>query len=127
MLGSGAIMVMDEMTDIPEAATLLLLRPASRAASAHRAARAAPGWADHPQVIEGRGTDGDLDRLFAVGETICPRAMPHAASEERLGLEATPFPYRMTTICFLGPSAYVPMHSAVTLFREEFEAKIKPA
>ena len=51
--------------------------------------------------------------------------MPHAASE-RLRLEATPFPYKMTTICFLGPSAYVPVHSAVTLFREEFEAKIKP-
>ena len=32
----------------------------------------------------------------------------------------------MTTICFLGPSAYVPVHSAVTLFREEFEARIKP-
>jgi NADH-quinone oxidoreductase subunit F len=77
------------------------------------------------RVIEGRGTAGDLDRLFAVGETICPGAMPHAASE-RLGLDATPFPYKMTTICFLGPSAYVPVHSAVTLFREEFEAKIKP-
>ena len=30
----------------------------------------------------------------------------------------------MTTICFVGPSAYVPVHSALTLFREEFEAKI---
>ena len=71
-----------------------------------------------------RGTDGDLDRLFAVGETICPGAMPHAASE-RLRLGDT-VPYKMTTICFLGPSAYVPVHSAVTLFRDEFEAKIKP-
>ena len=31
----------------------------------------------------------------------------------------------MTTICFVGPSAYAPIHSALTLFREEFEAKIK--
>ena len=51
--------------------------------------------------------------------------MPHASSE-RLGLEAVPFPYKMTTICFLGPSAYVPIHSALTLFRDEFEARIKP-
>ena len=75
------------------------------------------------RILEGRGTEGDLERLLAVGETICPGAMPHAASE-RLGLESIPFPYRMTTICFLGPSAYVPVHSALTLFPEEFHARI---
>ena len=32
----------------------------------------------------------------------------------------------MTTICFVGPSAYAPVHSALTLFRDEFEALIKP-
>jgi NADH-quinone oxidoreductase subunit F len=32
----------------------------------------------------------------------------------------------MTTICFVGPSAYAPVHSALTLFPEEFEAKIVP-
>ncbi|MEY2554012.1 MAG: NADH-quinone oxidoreductase subunit, partial [Ilumatobacteraceae bacterium] len=57
------------------------------------------------------------------GETICPGAFPHAASE-RLGIDAVPFPYRMTTICFVGPSAYAPVHSALTLFRDEFESKI---
>ena len=65
----------------------------------------------------------DLDQLIEVGETICPGAFPHASSE-RLGLEAVPFPYKMTTICFVGPSAYAPVHSALTLFRDEFEAKI---
>ena len=30
----------------------------------------------------------------------------------------------MTTICFVGPSAYVPIHSAMTLFPEEFEALV---
>jgi NADH-quinone oxidoreductase subunit F len=58
-----------------------------------------------------------------VGESICPGDFPHAASE-RLGLDAVPFPYKMTTICFVGPSAYAPVHSALTLFREEFEAKL---
>ena len=65
----------------------------------------------------------DLDQLFAVGETICPGAFPHAASE-KLGIEAVPFPYKMTTICFVGPSAYAPVHSALMLFRDEFEAKV---
>jgi NADH-quinone oxidoreductase subunit F len=49
--------------------------------------------------------------------------MPHASSE-RLGLEAVPFPYKMTTICFVGPSAYVPIHSAMTLFPEDFDALV---
>ena len=61
--------------------------------------------------------------MLQVGESICPGAFPHASSE-RLGLEAVPFPYKMTTICFVGPSAYAPIHSALTLFRDEFEARI---
>ena len=77
------------------------------------------------RILTGRGTTADLDQLLEVGETICPGAMPHAASE-RLGLDPVPFPYRMTTICFVGPSAYAPIHSALTLFRDEFEAKFKP-
>jgi len=31
----------------------------------------------------------------------------------------------MTTICFVGPSAYAPVHSALTLFPEEFAAKVR--
>ena len=68
----------------------------------------------------------DRDRLatiLEVGESICPGAMPHASSA-RLGLEAVPFPYKMTTICFVGPSAYVPIHSALTLFPEDFAARV---
>ncbi len=127
MLGSGAIMVMDDTTDIPEAAYTLLRFYAHESCGKCTPCREGGTWMERilARIIEGRGTEGDLDRLFAVGETICPGAMPHAASE-RLGLDATPWPYKMTTICFLGPSAYVPVHSAVTLFREEFEARIKP-
>ena len=127
MLGSGAVMVMDETTDIPEAAYTLLRFYAHESCGKCTPCREGGTWMERilARVIEGRGTEADLDRLIAVGQTICPGAMPHAASE-RLGLEAIPFPYKMTTICFLGPSAYVPVHSALTLFREEFEAKIKP-
>ena len=52
--------------------------------------------------------------------------MPHASSE-RLGLDAVPFPYKMTTICFVGPSAWAPLHSALTLFPEEFDALVTVA
>ena len=75
------------------------------------------------RIVDGEGTDADLDQLFEVGESICPGAFPHASSE-RLGLSAVPFPYKMTTICFVGPSAYAPVHSALTLFRDEFEARV---
>ena len=65
----------------------------------------------------------DVGKSIEVGQTICPGEMPHASSE-RLGLDAVPFPYKMTTICFVGPSAYAPIHSALTLFPEEFEALV---
>ena len=77
------------------------------------------------RICSGHGTDADLDQILEVGQSICPGEMPHAASE-RIGLDATPFPYKMTTICFVGPSAYAPLHSALTLFRDEFEAKVVP-
>ena len=59
-----------------------------------------------------------------MGETICPGDFPHAAVPSK-GIEASPFPYRMTTICFVGPSAFAPVHSALTLFRDEFEARVE--
>jgi NADH-quinone oxidoreductase subunit F len=75
------------------------------------------------RVVDGRGSRADLDQLIEIGQSICPGNFPHASSSA-LGLEATPFPYKMTTICFVGPSAFAPVHSALTLFRDEFEAKI---
>jgi NADH-quinone oxidoreductase subunit F len=77
------------------------------------------------RIVDGYGTDADLQTILDVGQSICPGDMPHASSE-RLGLDAVPFPYKMTTICFVGPSAYVPIHSAMTLFPEEFEALVTP-
>jgi NADH-quinone oxidoreductase subunit F len=127
MLGSGAIMVMDETTDIPSAAHTLLRFYAHESCGKCVPCREGGTWMERilQRVIDGHGAPEDLDLLLSVGESICPGAMPHASSE-RLGLEAVPFPYKMTTICFLGPSAYVPVHSALTLFRDEFEALIKP-
>jgi NADH-quinone oxidoreductase subunit F len=125
MVGSGAVMVMDETTDIPKAALTLARFYAHESCGKCTPCREGGTWLSRilERVCAGRGTMRDLDQLLEVGETICPGAFPHASSE-RLGLEAVPFPYKMTTICFVGPSAYTPVHSALTLFRDEFEAKI---
>jgi NADH-quinone oxidoreductase subunit F len=123
MLGSGAIMVMDSTTDIPRAAYTLTKFYAHESCGKCTPCREGGTWLMRilERVVAGHGTDADLDQMREVGQTICPGEMPHASSE-RLGLEAVPFPYKMTTICFVGPSAWAPLHSALTLFPEEFDA-----
>ncbi len=125
MLGSGAVMVMDETTDIPYAALTLCRFYAHESCGKCTPCREGGTWLMRilQRICDGHGTSADLDQLFAVGETICPGAFPHAASE-KLGIEAVPFPYKMTTICFVGPSAYAPVNSALVLFRDEFEARV---
>ena len=128
MLGSGAIMVMDETTDIPYAALTLARFYAHESCGKCVPCREGGTWLERilQRVVEGHGAPEDLDLMLEVGASICPGAMPHASSA-KAGVEtAVPFPYKMTTICFVGPSAYVPVHSALTLFRDEFEARIKP-
>jgi NADH-quinone oxidoreductase subunit F len=125
MLGSGAVMVMDHTTDIPAAALTLVRFYAHESCGQCTPCREGGTWLERimRRIVDGKGTHADLDQLLEIGETISPGKFPHAASSA-LGLEATPFPYKMTTICFVGPSAYAPVHSALTLFRSEFEAKI---
>jgi NADH-quinone oxidoreductase subunit F len=125
MLGSGAVMVMDHTTDIPAAALTLTRFYAHESCGQCTPCREGGTWLERVlrRIVDGQGTPADLDLLLEIGESICPGEFPHAASSA-LGLEATPFPYKMTTICFVGPSAYAPVHSALTLFRSEFEAKI---
>lgn len=125
MLGSGAVMVMDSTTNIPRAALTLTRFYAHESCGKCTPCREGGTWLERilSRVVDGKGTDADLDQLFEVGESICPGTFPHAGNE-KLGLTAVPFPYKMNTICFVGPSAYVPVHSALTLFRDEFEALI---
>jgi NADH-quinone oxidoreductase subunit F len=125
MLGSGAIMVMDDTTDIPAAALTLTKFYAHESCGKCVPCREGGTWLYRilERVVAGEGTDADLDTMHQVGQSICPGEMPHAASE-RLGIDAVPFPYKMTTICFVGPSAWAPLHSALTLFPEEFEARV---
>jgi NADH-quinone oxidoreductase subunit F len=125
MLGSGAVMVMDETTDIPAAALTLTRFYAHESCGKCTPCREGGTWLERilSRIVDGKGTSADLDQLIEVGTSICPGDFPHAANE-KLGLAAVPFPYKMNTICFVGPSAYAPVNSALVLFREEFEAKI---
>ena len=125
MLGSGAIIVMDHTTDIPRAALSLVRFYAHESCGQCTPCREGGTWMERimARLADGNGTSADLDQLLEIGQTICPGKFPHAASSA-LGLEATPFPFKMTTICFVGPSAYTSAHSAITLFRDEFEARI---
>ncbi len=126
MLGSGAIMVMDDTTDIPKAAHSLTRFYAHESCGKCVPCREGGTWLERilGRIVDGHGTTRDLEMLIEVGETICPGDFPHAASE-RLGLEAQRFPYQMTTICFVGPSAFAPAHSALTLFPEEFRDRVR--
>ncbi len=125
MLGSGAVMVMDETTDIPTAAFTLTRFYAHESCGKCVPCREGGTWLERimERLADGQGTETDLDQLLEIGQMICPGPFPHAASE-RLGLEAAPFPFKMTTICFVGPSAYTSVHSAITLFRSEFEDRV---
>jgi len=126
MLGSGAVMVMDETTDIPAAALTLTHFFAHESCGKCTPCREGGTWLERilRRVVDGEGTEADLQQLLEVGAMICPGDFPHAANK-KLGLGAVPFPYEMTTICFVGPSAFAPVHSALTLFREEFESRVK--
>ena len=125
MLGSGAVMVMDETTDIPAAALTLTRFYAHESCGKCTPCREGGTWLERilSRIVDGKGTDADLAQLIEVVTSICPGDFPHASSK-RLGLDAVPFPYKMNTICFVGPSAYAPINSALVLFPEEFAARV---
>ncbi len=128
MLGSGAVIVMDDTADVVAMALSLTKFYAHESCGKCTPCREGATWLERilRRILDGNGTPRDLKLLIEVGQTICPGdEFPHAAVPNR-DLAAHPFPYAMTTICFLGPSAYVPIHSAMTLFPEEFEALVAP-
>ncbi|MCU1377168.1 MAG: nuoF [Acidimicrobiales bacterium] len=126
MLGSGAVVVMDDSTCMVRAAWNLVRFYSHESCGQCTPCREGGNWMEKImwRIENGAGRMEDLDLLLDVGQTISPGSFPHA-SNKATGLEATPWPYRMTTICFVGPSAVVPMHSALTRFRDEFVAHIE--
>ena len=128
MLGSGAIVVMDETTDMVRACLRLVRFFARESCGKCTPCREGTNWEQKvlERILHGHGRSEDIDLLLSIGENISPGPYPVAAWEAE-GLTAVPFPPRQTTICPLGPSSVAPITSAIRRFRHEFEAKIHTA
>ncbi|MGD9704909.1 MAG: NADH-quinone oxidoreductase subunit NuoF [Acidimicrobiia bacterium] len=108
MLGSGAIIVMDERTDMVAACWRIVRFFARESCGKCTPCREGTTWLERilKRMLDGNGRTEDLDLLMEVSESISP---------------GIAWPPRQTTICPLGPSAVSPIASAVKQFRHEFE------
>ena len=114
MMGSGAIVVMDDSTDAVKACWKVVKFFAHESCGKCTPCREGTDWLEKilERILHGHGRPDDLELLLDVCDNISP------------GLA---WPPRQTTICPLGPSAVSPIHSAVVRFRDEFEAYIAKA
>ena len=104
MLGSGAIIVMNDTVCIPKALSVLTRFYHHESCGQCTPCREGTGWMDKimRSIMEGKAVKGDLDILVNVAKNIQGR-----------------------TICPLGDAAAMPVISYVTKFREEFEKYIE--
>jgi NADH-quinone oxidoreductase subunit F len=111
MLGSGAIVVMDETTDVVKACWRVVRFFARESCGKCTPCREGTTWLERilRRIIDGHGRPEDLALLLDVCDNISP---------------GIAWPPRQTTICALGPSAVSPIASAVKRFRHEFDAYI---
>jgi NADH-quinone oxidoreductase subunit F len=125
MLGSGAIVVMDDSTDAVRACLRVVRFYARESCGKCTPCREGTTWLETvlQRILDGHGRPSDLELLESIGDNISPGPYP-TASHDAEGLDAVPFPPKQTTICPLGPSAVAPITSALKRFRHEFEARI---
>ena len=114
MLGSGAIVVMDETTNVVAAAHSIVKFFAHESCGQCTPCREGTSWLEDvlQRILEGTGLPSDIHLLLDVSDNISP------------GLT---WPPAMTTICPLGPSATAPIVSIMRWFRPEVEAMIGEA
>jgi len=100
MLGSGAVIVMDETTDMVKALQRISQFYFSESCGQCTPCREGTGWLYRmlTRIVDGKGTADDLDRLDDVAAKIEGR-----------------------TICALGDAAAMPVRSFLKHFRHEFE------
>ncbi|MGH9244527.1 MAG: NADH-quinone oxidoreductase subunit NuoF [Acidimicrobiales bacterium] len=108
MLGSGAIVVMDETTDAVRACHRVVRFFARESCGKCTPCREGTSWLEKilQRIIDGYGRPSDVDLLLDVCDNISP---------------SISWPPKQTTICVLGPSVVSPIGSAVSRFRDEFE------
>ena len=109
MLGSGAVVVMDEDTNLVLAAKSIVSFFAHESCGQCTPCREGTTWLEMilDRIASGRGRTSDIDLLLDVCDNISP------------GLS---WPPKMTTICPLGPSAVSPITSLMGSFRDEVES-----
>lgn len=120
MLGSGAVIVMDETTCAVRAAARLVKFFSHESCGQCTPCREGCAWMYRilTRIEEGAGRPEDLELLLSVGSGITPALK----SDGRMTMSEV-LPY--TTICVLGPSAVTAMAAPLRLFREEFEEHIR--
>ena len=111
MLGSGAIVVMDETTDAVAACHNLVRFFARESCGKCTPCREGTAWMEQilTRILHRQARPEDLDLLLDICDNISP---------------GFAWPPKMTTICPLGPSAVSPVTSALSRFRDEFETYI---
>jgi NADH-quinone oxidoreductase subunit F len=111
MLGSGAVVVMDETTNVVEAALSVVRFFAHESCGQCTPCREGTSWMERilERILRGEGRPMDLDLLLDISDNISP------------GLR---WPPAMTTICPLGPSAVSPITSIMRHFRDEVAAMV---
>ena len=111
MMGAGAVVIMDETTNVVAAAHRLVRFFAHESCGQCTPCREGTSWLEAvlERILDGRGRREDVDLLLGISESISP------------GLE---WPPAMTTICPLGPSVVSPVTSVTRWFRPELEAMI---
>ena len=112
MMGSGAIIVMDDTTNVVAAAHRIVRFYAHESCGQCTPCREGTTWLERifHRILSGQGRMEDIELLLDVSDGISP------------GLAWPPL---MTTICPLGPSATAPVVSLMQYFRDEVEAMIK--
>jgi len=124
MLGSGAIVAMNEDTDAVKAALRVVRFFARESCGKCTPCREGTTWEEKilQRILDGYGRPEDLALLEDIGNQISPGPYPGPRATE--DGQTVPFPPKQTTICPLGPSSVAPITSAMRYFRHEFEAKI---
>ena len=114
MIGSGAVIVMDDTTNVVAAAHRIVRFFAHESCGICTPCREGTTWLERilDRILTGQGKPEDLDLLLDVSNNISP------------GLA---WPPAMTTICPLGPSATAPIVSIMRYFRDEVEAMVGSA
>jgi NADH-quinone oxidoreductase subunit F len=109
MLGSGAIVVMDDTTDAVKACWRVVRFFARESCGKCTPCREGTSWLEKVlrRMLDGHGRPSDVGLLLDVCDNISP---------------GITWPPKQTTICPLGPSAVSPIASAVVRFRDEFAA-----